>query len=478
MFTLMQSVPQTIQTTYQQIKTQEKTSCLQLRKINNHYYVYKIHNQWNKQTKKPTKTTQLIGKITPNGTYHPRHKKTNISTTKTYEYGSSELLLQLSKDTQTATQNLPHKNELLALSIIRTIHPTPIRLAQTTWNDLHISRKINPNLNPKNITNTLTTIGTQIAETYNIFEQLTPETGLLFYDLTSILSYSKKLLLAERGYNPDWDNTNQIKIALAFSTNTWLPTAIDVFYGSMKETKILKYFVERFPNKYIGFIMDRGFTDYGMLLDFKKRGIHYIAALKKNSTFIPAEVNMVGAFVYRKRNVAFSKVVLGGYGFLYLFLDPKLRGVEEDFLLGRVAEGKLSMGEFESERVLAGVFGLVSDLDVEARVVYEQYKGREEIEQVFDFMKNDLDADRTYLGCDEAVRGYFVVVFLAMRLYFKILRRLGEHGLAGKVSVREVLFVLSKMRLVVEANGREYLCALPKKTEEILEVFSDLIQIT
>jgi len=36
--------------------------------------------------------------------------------------------------------------------------------------------------------------------------------------------------------------------------------------------------------------------------------------------------------------------------------------------------------------------------------------------------------------------------------------------------------VLSKMRMIVEANGREYLCALSKKTEQILEVFSDLIK--
>jgi hypothetical protein len=67
------------------------------------------------------------------------------------------------------------------------------------------------------------------------------------------------------------------------------------------------------------------------------------------------------------------------------------------------------------------------------------------------------------------------VVFLAMRLYFKILKRLRERDLVGKVSVREVLFALSKMRLIVETSGREYLCALPKKTEQILEVFSDCI---
>jgi transposase len=110
-------------------------------------------------------------------------------------------------------------------------------------------------------------------------------------------------------------------------------------------------------------------------------------------------------------------------------------------------------------------------------VIYEQYKAREEIEQAFDFMKNDLEADRMCLGDDDVVRGFFVVVFLAMRLYFKILQRLRERKLVGVVSVREVLFVLSKMRMIVEASGREYLCALPKKTEEIYEIFSDLLKI-
>jgi len=127
---------------------------------------------------------------------------------------------------------------------------------------------------------------------------------------------------------------------------------------------------------------------------------------------------------------------------------------------------------------LAGVIGILSDLDVEAQVVYEQYKGREEIEQAFDVMKNDLEADKTYLGRDDAVRGYFVVVFLAMRLYFKILKRLRERDLVGKVSVKEVLYALSKMRMIVEKSGNEYLCALPKKTERILEVFSDIVTVT
>jgi transposase len=483
----MKDVPQTIQATYEQIKQQQNTR-IELRNIKNHYYIYKAQNHYNKQTKQSQKTTQLIGKITPDGQYHPKQTKqqtVKTSTTKTYQYASSELLLQLSKDLQQATENHPYKNELLALSITRALHPSPTRLTQTIYDDLYTSTKIPANLTPKNITKTLTTIGENIQEIYNLFHDLTPDGGMLFYDLTSILSQSKRLLLAERGYNPDWEQTGQIKVALAFSTTSFLPAAIDVFYGSLKEVKILKYFKEHYKGSDLGFIMDRGFNSYELLLELKKEGIHYIAPLMKNSRFLPPTITLEGVFEYggkkkkktgKGRMIAFGKVCCSEYGFLYLFKDPGLGRLVEEHLLGLVFKKKLSMEEYGFEGKLAGVFGVLSDLDVEPRVVFEQYKDREEIEQAFDYMKNDLEADRTCFGNDEAVRGFFVVVFLAMRLYFKILQRLREKGLVGVVSVREVLFELSKMRMIVETNGKEHLCALPKKAEQILETFSDLVK--
>jgi hypothetical protein len=130
-----------------------------------------------------------------------------------------------------------------------------------------------------------------------------------------------------------WEQINQVKVVMVFSSSTWLSIAIDVFCGSMKETKIIKYFLDWFPNKDIGFIMDRGFSDYGLFLDLKKQKIHYIAALKKNAKVLSFKVRMTGAFICRKRNIVFFKKTKISYGFLYLFEDPKLRGDEENFLL-------------------------------------------------------------------------------------------------------------------------------------------------
>jgi len=473
----MKDVPKPIQTTFEKLKQQHQTP-LQLRHTKGHYYVNKIHTTWNKQKKQPTKHSQSIGKITPNGQYHPKKQKTKQSNTKTYQYGSPQLLLNLSKDIQTIKTNIPHINELIALSIIRATHPGPIRLAQTTWDDLYISTKTpNLNLTPKNTTNILKDIGIMTQETYDLFHDLTPQGGMLFYDLTAILSQSKRLLLAEKGYNPGWEQSGQIRVALAFST-THLPVAIDVFYGSLKEVKILKYFKEHYKRSDLGFIMDRGFNSYELLLELKKAGIHYTVPLMKNSQFLPPTVEFEGVFRHgEKRMVACAKVGCGEYGFLYLFKDPSLGRLTEEHLLAQVFRQELPMEQYGFEQRLAGVFGIISDLDVEPCVVYEQYRAREEIEQIFDYMVNDLEADGACLEDDDVVRGFFVVVFLALRLYFKILCRLRERGLVGVVSVGEVLFVLSKMQMIVEASGREYLCALPKKTGAIYELFSDLLEI-
>jgi len=55
----------------------------------------------------------------------------------------------------------------------------------------------------------------------------------------------------------------------------------------MKETKIRKYFLKRYPDKDIGFIMDRGFTDYELLLDFKNKASTTLWHLRRTLRFCP-----------------------------------------------------------------------------------------------------------------------------------------------------------------------------------------------
>ena len=97
------------------------------------------------------------------------------------------------------------------------------------------------------------------------------------------------------------------------------------------------------------------------------------------------------------------------------------------------------------------------------------------MELAFDTMKNRLESDKTYLRSDEAVRGYFLATFLAMRIYFKILKSLREKGLTNKISVEEVLFELSKVTKIVEKSGREYFAKIPKRARRMCSLFPEVL---
>ena len=79
---------------------------------------------------------------------------------------------------------------------------------------------------------------------------------------------------------------------------------------------------------------------------------------------------------------------------------------------------------YEEKKERAGIIGLVTDLDRDGPKIYDLYKGCQDVEVAFDAMKNHLDADKTYLQDNDAVRGYYFVTFLALRIYFRILKRL------------------------------------------------------
>ena len=150
---------------------------------------------------------------------------------------------------------------------------------------------------------------------------------------------------------------------------------------------------------------------------------------------------------------------------------------EETSILRDVASSEKDMEYFEDKKNRLGVFAIISDLDRKPSEIYEQYKSREEVEQVFDTMKGDLESDKTYLRDNEKVKGFFLIVFLALRIRFKILKVLKVHNLLGKISVNEVIFELSKMERIVEKSGAEYFAAVPRKVEKIVDLFKDMIHM-
>ena len=97
------------------------------------------------------------------------------------------------------------------------------------------------------------------------------------------------------------------------------------------------------------------------------------------------------------------------------------------------------------------------------------------VELAFDAMKNQLDADKTHLQEHEAVRGYFFVTFLALRIYFGVLTRLREAEKTSEISVEEVFYELSKVERIVEPGGKEIYATIPSQAREIIDLFPEAL---
>jgi len=84
-------------------------------------------------------------------------------------------------------------------------------------------------------------------------------------------------------------------------------------------------------------------------------------------------------------------------------------------------------------------------------------------------MKNEMENDKTYLSDDDAVRGYFFIAFISLYLYFRVLEEIRKKGLTGKISVKELLFELSKVYLVKYSDGRKMLSEIPERVEKLAQ---------
>lgn len=470
---MIANAPIPVRETYLRMKN-EHGKKLELKIIGGKYYLYMAKGVWDRKKKKPVKKTTLFGSIDENGTFREKKAKRIFSSSMVYEYGNSQLVWNLMQDIYSIMEKHPYRDQIAAMTMVKAIDPMPLRLVSSRYQKLYISRTLKTNLDPDDLSRILGYLGKHFPDQYEMFKKIMEPGGLLFYDMTSVISYSKNLKLAEKGYNPDHEHENQVTVIMAFSVKSWIPVAVDVFYGSVKDIKSLGYFIDRFRDRDIGFIMDRGLFSEDVIRDLRRLKMHYLVPLRRNSTLVPDKVRFDSAFVYNGRPIQASRKS-SRIGYIYMFQDPMMRAEEESSILRDVASSKKGMEYFDEKKRRLGVFAIISDLDRNPSDIYEQYKSREEVEQVFDTMKGDLESDKTYLRDNDKVKGFFFIVFLALRIRFRILKVLKEHKLLGKVSVNEVIFELSKMERIVEKSGTEYFAAVPKKVERIVDLFKDMI---
>ncbi|MGC8622138.1 MAG: hypothetical protein ACP5U0_09515, partial [Caldisphaera sp.] len=112
---------------------------------------------------------------------------------------------------------------------------------------------------------------------------------------------------------------------------------------------------------------------------------------------------------------------------------------------------------------ILGKISVLSSMDVDSEKVYLLYKQREEIEQAFDAIKDELENDRSYLSDNYVLRCYFFISFVSLYLYYAALNLLRKNRLVSDVSVNEQPFELSKVFLVRYSDASTGFSEMPKR---------------
>ena len=98
-----------------------------------------------------------------------------------------------------------------------------------------------------------------------------------------------------------------------------------------------------------------------------------------------------------------------------------------------------------------GKISILSNIRDSPQSIYLMYKQREEIEQAFDAMKNELENGKSCLRDDDSIRGYFLS-FLSLYLYYSIFLLIRTADLTDRISVKDALPRFSRVYEIIDGK--------------------------
>ena len=111
---------------------------IEVKRIGSSYYAYRVSSVYDPEKRRARKVSgEYLGKITRNG-FEPKRRAVLRSV---FEYGNASFLWGLMQGIiEGLRDHFPDSwKEIAALSIVRTLRPTPLKYAESAWSKLYLS---------------------------------------------------------------------------------------------------------------------------------------------------------------------------------------------------------------------------------------------------------------------------------------------------------------------------------------------------
>lgn len=475
----------TTKTTHPEWALRQKKAGTELRFIKGHYYLYEVSSIYDKEKKRAKKITgSILGKITELDGFVPSKKKvTKIEANlnqKVYcrEYGLSRYLTSASNDVNRFLEDsFPEYWQIIkCLVYCRLGWQSPLKNAPFLLNNSSLKQMLPIDVfNEKSIRETLMYLGKNRNNIKKYMHNFVHEGAYNLIDATEFFSKSKNIFLAQKGYNKDMVFDDQISLLYLYSATEMMPTFYKLLAGNLREVKTMSLTIRESKIKNAVIIGDKGFYSKNNIKELKDNQLNFIIPLKRDNKGIDYSAikeidSSENYFKFKDRYIYYSEMIVGEDKCI-LYFDGKLKEQEKNDYLNRIKTlpEKFSHDKFLLKLRCFGTIALLNNLeDNDPEKLFTTYKSRANIEQMFDSLKNELDADRSYMQKEEMLEGWMFINHIALQYRQILYNKLKDQNLISKYSVSDVLMFLKHINQI-NVEGKWHTTEVTAQTAKLLK---------
>lgn len=459
----------------------------ELRVIRGKYYLYEVSCYYDKETKKPKKKTgKMLGRITEkDGFIKSKRSETNptiesispIGKIFCREAGLSCYLMNASEQIISALKEVFPNNwqVLLGLVYCRLGWQVPLKNVPFLLEESALKKHLPiDSINEKSIRETLAFCGKNKEQPKDYMRKFVKQGAYNLIDATEFFSKSRKIPLAEKGYNKDMVFDDQISLLYIYSANDMVPVYYRLLAGNLREVKTMALTVKESMIENAILIADKGFYSKANIIELKDKNLNFLIPVKRNNKNIDYQLlenieSCENYFKYKDRYIYYTSFEIED-DYCILFWDGKLKEEEKTDYLNRIKTHpeKFSHEKFLHKLSSFGTIALLTDMkEASPESLYLTYKSRAHIEQMFDSLKNVLAADVSYMQDEAMLEGWMFVNHIALQYYHILYKKLKDKELLKTYSVEDILLYLKNIKQVSIA-GEWHTTEIVSKTTKAL----------
>jgi transposase len=225
---------------------------------------------------------------------------------------------------------------------------------------------------------------------------------------------------------------NEIRLVMVIEGNTGLPIYYRYVSGNFVDVSILSNIINELKEYNVRVnraILDASYYSKDNLIELYNNNIPFITIMVDSVIDHKKLINEHGASVkatenyvnYNNRHMYIKKIPVSIFdgkinAFAYLCCDLIKERYDEDFYLTKQIEStKKDLLKDATKKF--GKFIILSTVDLNTYEILPYYYISQDIEQIFDYLKNEIDILPTTVHSESAFRGHLLICFMALTVY-------------------------------------------------------------